>query len=66
MKLNVYKLLVAMATAKMGNKDLQEATGLSKSIISRYMAGKADPAPKTIGRLAEALGCTVEYLTEED
>lgn len=46
----------------MTNIDIADATGLSSVIISNYMNGKAMPKANNVIRLAEALGCSVDYL----
>lgn len=45
--------------------DLAEVTGLSRVTINRIENGKQRPMPRTIRKLAKALGVTVEELTTE-
>ena len=45
--------------------DLALITGLSRVTINRIENGKQRPMPRTIRKLAKALGVTVEALTTE-
>jgi transcriptional regulator with XRE-family HTH domain len=45
--------------------DLAQITGLSRVTINRIENGKQKPMPRTIRKLANALGVTVEELTSE-
>jgi len=45
--------------------DLAQITGLSRVTINRIENGKQRPMPRTIRKLANALGVTVEELTSE-
>ncbi len=45
----------------MTQEQLAEASGVTRYIISDFENGKRRPSPRTISRLAEALGCS--YIT---
>ena len=45
--------------------DVAQITGLSRVTINRIEYGKQRPMPRTIRKLANALGVTVEELTSE-
>jgi len=46
--------------------DLAELTKLSRVTINRIENGKQNPMPRTIRRLAKALGVSVQELTAEE
>jgi len=46
--------------------DLAELTKLSRVTINRIENGKQNPMPRTIRRLAKALGVSVQELTSEE
>lgn len=66
-KINPTRFNVTMAKLCLTTRDLQKSGGLSRSTIAKV---KNDPnyVPnlKTIGKIAKALGVTVEYLTETE
>jgi len=66
MKLNPYRLACAMANAEMTAGELCDITQVSNKMIAAYIAGKGNPKPSTVGKLAKALNCKVEYIAEED
>lgn len=45
---------------------LSDATGFSQSNLSRIARGKVDPSVRTVVKLAEALGVTVDWLVGLD
>lgn len=45
--------------------DLAELTKLSRVTINRIENGKQNPMPRTIRRLAQALGVSIQELTSE-
>ena len=55
MKLDTQKLLLAMAREKITDSELCSIEGVPKSTFSNIKAGKRNPKPVTIGKLAEAL-----------
>ncbi len=48
--------------ARLKQWELAELAGISTSQISRIESGKVGASPATLGRLADALGCTVADL----
>lgn len=49
---------------QMSQTDVVKASGLSKSSVSDYFAGKSTPKKDAMKKLADALGVTVKDLTE--
>lgn len=45
--------------------ELSRKSGVSQTCISRYVNGMRTPTGLHISKLAEALKCSVEYLTRE-
>jgi len=66
MKLNHKNFYVAQAYADLSNNEIVVASGLSRVGLSQILRGVRNPRPKTVGRLAKALGCSVEYLIEDE
>ena len=60
-----HRLRDAMDESNMTGAALARATGIQRSEISRYRAGKVDPRPPTVRRMARALGVSAEWLTGE-
>ena len=58
-----YRLLRAMNLKDMNQFDLAEVTGYSQSSISGYLSGKRCPTSYAMSRMANALECSVEYLS---
>ena len=52
----------AMAFNRVSQDELSCRTGISQSVISRYMTGKLHPSTRVIHRISRAIGCTVEDL----
>ena len=67
MKINAKRFNLAMAKLCFTTRDLQKSGGLSRSTIARVRIDpNYKPNPKTIGKIAKALGVSVEYLTETE
>ena len=67
MKINQKRFNVTMAKLCLTTRDLQKSGNLSRSTIARIKKdNEYMPNPKTIGKIAKALGVTVEYLTETE
>jgi len=64
MKINKNRLNLAMANACMSINDLAEKSEISRISIGRFISGKTEPKPVTVGKLAKALNVKVEYLIE--
>lgn len=60
-----HRLRDAMDESNMTGAALARATGIQRADISRYRAGKVDPRPTTVRRLAGALGVSAEWLRGE-
>jgi len=65
MKLNRNKLLLAMANACITIGELAEKSGVSRTALTKFTAGKSNPKPATIGKIAKALGIKVQDLIED-
>ncbi len=63
MKLNKYRLELAMARACMNARDLRQ-NGISSTTISRAINGE-DLTVKTVGRIARTLNVDVAEIIEE-
>lgn len=66
MKINLDRLNLAQARACMTGKEIQTLAGISDVSLARIRRGEQEPRPQTIGRIAKALGVTVEYLIEQE
>ena len=56
------KLKAARIAAGMTQQQLAEAAGLTQKDVSRYESGKHEPGALTLKRMAQALGCSMDYL----
>ena len=65
MKLNTYKLQLAMANACMTVSELADQSNISRVALTRFTTGKSNPKPATIGKIAKALTVSVENLIED-
>lgn len=54
-----------MTEMEMSQAELSLKTGIGKSSISQYLAGKNIPREEVKIKIAEALGCTVDCLNED-
>ena len=54
----------ARLEAKMSQKQLAEASGITPALISKYESGKSKPRAETLERLALVLGIDKSYLLE--
>lgn len=64
MKIDLEKLRKQIAKNKMTCTTLASKAGITKAALSRLMNKKTSPRPDTIGKLAEALNCEIEDITE--
>ena len=46
-------------------KDLEEASGVSQSMLSRYERGSHPASLERLGQIAEALGSSLDYLLDD-
>lgn len=59
------QLKKAMADAEMNQAELAAAIGKGKSSVSQYVSGKNIPKDDVQEKIAEVLGCTVEFLKSD-
>lgn len=64
MKINKTKLTLAMANACVSINDIAKKSKVSRVSIGRFLSGKTEPKPATIGKIAKALNVKVEDLIE--
>lgn len=62
MKLNIERVEVEMAKKLLTKKELCERSNLSQYGVHKILSGISSPTPATIGKLAIALGVSVEHL----
>lgn len=65
MRININKLLLAMANACITIGELSNKSGISRTALNNFTTGKGNPKPATIGKLAKALNVNVEELIED-
>ena len=65
MRINTKRLKIAMATKCMNSRDLAQKAGLNFSTICSYMNGSKQPTPKSLGKVAKALGVDVTEIIED-
>ena len=53
-----------MRAAKMTQRDLADASGLSDAAVSSYIRGRRMPGARALVNLAEALNCSVDELVD--
>jgi XRE family transcriptional regulator, regulator of sulfur utilization len=46
-------------------KDLEDASGVSQSMLSRYERGSHPASLERLGQIAEALGSSLQYLLDD-
>lgn len=63
-KLDVGKLLLAMANSCMNATELADKSKVSRGTLTKCLSGKSNPRPATIGMIAKALDVSVEDLIE--
>lgn len=59
MRIDIRKMEIAMANACMGVDDLSASSGVSRISIGKYLSGKREPRPKSLGQIARALNVPV-------
>lgn len=62
MKININKLLLAMANSCITIGELSNKSGVSRTALNNFTSGKGNPKPATIGKIAKALNVNVEDL----
>jgi len=53
-----------MKAAKMSQRDLADASGLSEAAVSNYIRGRTMPGVRALINMAEALHCSVDELID--
>ncbi len=56
------RIKAARKSAGLTQKELGERMNISDASITQYESGKRNPKHKTLMRIADALGCTIDYL----
>ena len=59
------QLKKAMTDAEMNQAELAAAIGKGKSSVSQYVSGRNIPKEDVQKKIAEVLGCTVEFLNSD-
>lgn len=65
MKICKRKMDIVMANACLTINDLQELSGVSRISIGKYINGKVEPKPITVGKIAKALNVPVTDIIED-
>lgn len=65
MKINPDRFVMAKASTCMSNREIQALAKVSSVSLTRIGKGEGETRPQTVGRIAKALGVTVEYLIGE-
>lgn len=66
MKINNERFEVALASSCMALKELSEKSGVRQETIARIKKSLQNPNPSTVGKIAKALGVTVQELIETE
>jgi transcriptional regulator with XRE-family HTH domain len=53
-----------LKAAKMSQRDLADASGLSEAAVSNYIRGRKMPGVRALINMAEALNCSVDELVD--
>lgn len=56
------RIINAMNRTGISQRQLADATGMTEATISRYVKGKRIPSAEALGRIADVLGVTTDYL----
>ena len=65
MRFNYKRLFLKMADQCISNEDLCKKAGVSSATLTKIKSETGSFRPTTVGRIAQALGVTAEYLTDE-
>ncbi len=60
MRLNKDAFFIAMANAELNQSALAKKAGVSINRVNDLYVGRVNPRPETVGKLAKALGVSVE------
>lgn len=58
-------ILVGLERRGINQKELAERTGVSGCYISQIISGKRDPSVKILGKISNALDCSLAELLED-
>lgn len=58
-------ILAGLERRGINQKELAERTGVSGCYISQIISGKREPSVRILGKLSEALDCTLAELLED-
>lgn len=64
MKIAKFNLELAMANACMTINDLSKKSNVSRVTLTRFISGRCNPKPATLGKIAKALNVKVEELID--
>lgn len=64
--MNIERLKEKMKEQGLSQTALGKCCGITQGTISEYMNGKKHPTDKNIQKIADALGCSIEYLKGND
>lgn len=56
------RILSAIRTKGISQKELASIVGVTEAVISRYISGERDPKPEMVANIATALHTTSDYL----
>jgi len=59
-------ILAGLERRGINQKELAERTGVSGCYISQIISGKREPSVRILGKLSEALDCTLAELLEDN
>ena len=65
MKVNIYKLNLAIANQCITVTDLCHKAGIAEVTLRKIRAGERNPKPATIGKIAKALNVNVQDIIAE-
>lgn len=57
-------LMEMLEEAKMTQRELADASGLSEAAVSNYIRGRQMPGVRAIVNIADALGCSTDELID--
>lgn len=66
MKINAKNIKIEMARQFLTINDLANKSGLTRIAISSILSGEHNPKPKTVGRIAAALGVDVTEIIDAE
>ena len=66
MRIKLDAIIVKMAEQKLSRKELADKCGIDYAYMCELISKQKKVTPKTIGRIAEGLGCEVLEIAEPD